>query len=290
MTGNRARQRKGSILCPNCDKLISADESRCPYCNTANPGSWWKNNTLIRGLADADQLIKAIIYINIGMYVISLLIEPAGIILSLNDPFHFLSPDSGSLLLLGATGSVPIDVSHRWWSLLAANYLHGNILHILFNMLAVRQLSTLVMEEYGTYRTIILYTLGGVIGFFISYLAGVRFTIGASAAVCSLIGATLYFGKSRGGVYGQAVYRQVRGWVVGLFLFGLMLPGINNWGHGGGLLAGFLLGYLLGYREKRRENLIHKCIAVGCVVATAAVLGWGVFSGVVYRLFGVANG
>ncbi|MEE8397908.1 MAG: rhomboid family intramembrane serine protease, partial [Desulfobacterales bacterium] len=204
-----AKQRKGSILCPHCNKLISADEPRCPYCNTTHPGSWWKDNALIRGLANADLLISAILYVNIGMYVISLLIEPAGIILSLNDPFRFLSPGSRSLLLLGATGSVPIDTAHRWWSLLAANYLHGNILHILFNMLAFRQLSALVLAEYGTHRTIVLYTLGGVLGFFVSYLAGVEQTIGASASICSLIGAMLYFGKSRGGAYGQAVYKQV---------------------------------------------------------------------------------
>ncbi|MEE8397803.1 MAG: rhomboid family intramembrane serine protease, partial [Desulfobacterales bacterium] len=98
------------------------------------------------------------------------------------------------------------------------------------------------------------------------------------------------FGKSRGGVYGGVVYKQVSGWVVGLFLFGFMLPGINNWGHGGGLLAGLLLGYLLGYREKKRENLIHNGLAAGCVIATAAALGWGVFSGVVYRLSGVLMG
>ena len=62
-------------------------------------------------------------------------------------------------------------------------------------------------------------TFSGVFGFFVSYLAGVTFTIGASAAVCGLIGAALYFGKSRGGIYGQTIYRQIGGWAIGIFSY-----------------------------------------------------------------------
>ena len=79
-------------------------------------------------------------------------------------------------------------MDHRFWTLVSANYLHGSILHIFFNMAALRQLGLLVAREYGVYRMFIIYTLGGIIGFFISYLASVSWTIGASAAVCSLAG------------------------------------------------------------------------------------------------------
>jgi len=219
------------------------------------------------------------------MYIISILLNPAGLGLSV-DPFRFLSPSSGSLLLLGSTGTVPIDQGHRWWSLISANYLHGGILHILFNMIALRQIGPLVLREYGVHRFSILYTLGGVFGFFVSYLAGVAFTIGASAAVCSLIGASLYYGKSRGGTYGQAIYKQVSGWVLGLFLFGLLVPGINNWGHGGGLGAGIGLGFLLGYQERTRQNLVHKILAATCIASTVAVLAWAVLSSFYYRFLG----
>jgi len=219
------------------------------------------------------------------MYVISLLLNPSSLGLSF-DPFRFLSPSSGALLLLGSTGTIPIDQGHRWWSLISANYLHGGILHILFNMVALRQIGPLVLREYGSYRFSILYTLGGVFGFFVSYLAGVAFTIGASAAVCSLIGASLYYGKSRGGTYGQAIYKQVSGWVLGLFLFGLLVPGINNWGHGGGLGAGIGLGFLLGYQERTRQNLVHKILAAACIASTVAVLAWAVLSSFYYRFLG----
>jgi rhomboid protease GluP len=173
-----------------------------------------------------------------------------------------------------------------WWSPLSANYLHGSILHILFNMLALRQLGPLVVEEYGVYRMFIIYTLGGIFGFLVSYLAGVPLTIGASAAIMSLIGAILYFGKSRGGAYGQIIFRQIGGWVIGIFLFGLLVPGINNWGHGGGILGGAILGFFLGYQERRRENLLHKLLAVLCIIVTIGALGWSVAFGLYLHIVG----
>jgi rhomboid protease GluP len=278
-----ARHQRRSILCPNCRKLISLDESRCPHCGIARPGSWWKSNVWTRASLDPDQLIRIIIYANVGMYVLSLLLDPLASSLSLN-PFSLLSPANKSLLLLGATGTVPIDFLHRWWTLVAANYLHGGILHILFNMVALRQIAPLVLREYGPYRMVILYTLGGVIGFLVSYLAGVRFTIGASAAVCGLIGATLYYGKSRGGSYGQAIYKQIGAWALGLLLFGFLMPGVNNWAHGGGICAGVVLGFSLGYQERRSEGLIHRILAGMCVVLTLLILIWAGVSGIYYRI------
>jgi rhomboid protease GluP len=217
------------------------------------------------------------------MYIISLLFNPRATGLSLN-PLTFLSPSDTSILLLGATGTVPIDKYHRFWTLVSASFLHGGILHIFFNMAALRQLAALVNREFGVYRMFVIYTVSGVLGFWISYLAGVAFTIGASASVCGLIGALLYYGKSRGGIYGGTLYRQVFSWVIFLFMFGLIVPGINNWGHGGGILAGIVSGFLLGYQEKKRENVVHKTLAAVCGVVTVAVLIWAVGSSIYYRL------
>ncbi|MDH5297702.1 MAG: rhomboid family intramembrane serine protease, partial [Desulfobulbaceae bacterium] len=253
-----------AILCPICRRLINAGSSRCPHCDTAHPGAWWKNNRLVRGFGDPQSFIRGIVVVNGVMFLLSLLFSPRGGALSIN-PLDFLAPDNRSLMLLGATGTIPINQLHRWWSLISANYLHGSILHIIFNMIALNQVGPLVISEYGGYRMLALYTGSGVIGFFVSYLAGVPLTIGASAAVCGLIGSALFFGKHRGGSYGQAVYSQLSGWVVGLFIFGFLVPGINNWGHGGGLLGGALLGYLLGYQEQGRETALHKLLAAGCV-------------------------
>ncbi|ACM21899.1 rhomboid-related membrane protein [Geotalea daltonii FRC-32] len=269
-----------AMLCPRCRRLIGSSESSCSWCGTPRPKGLWRISAWTRGALDGDWLVKAIITANIAFYLLSLLmggLQPTG------NPFSMLSPNQTGLMLMGATGTIPIDRFGRLWSLVSANYLHGGILHIFFNLMALRQISPWVIQEYGSSRMFIIYTLGGVCGFWVSYIVGVPFTIGASAAICGLIGALLYFGKSRGGTYGAAVYREVSGWVVGLVLFGLVMPGINNWGHGGGILGGIVLGKLLGYGERRRENSFHHLLALICAVTTIAVLGWAAFTAVMIK-------
>lgn len=238
---------------------------------------------LFRWFSDPSHLIWGVIYLNIGMYAISLFLNLRPPRMSLN-PLTALAPDNESLILLGATGTIPINQLHRWWTLVSANYLHGGILHIFFNMMAFRQVAPLVSREFGPYRLIIIYTLSGVLGFAVSYAAGVTFTIGASAAICGLIGTLLFYGWNRGGPYGQMIFRQVGGWVVTLFIFGFLVPGINNWGHGGGLAAGAALGLVLGYSERVRETPLHRLGAMACVVVTLAVLVWAFFTSILYKI------
>ncbi len=281
--------KRTSLLCPNCRKLISRDETNCPHCGLQNPGARWRNTSLIKSLLDDRQLIKTMITVNVAMFFLSLVLNPAKTGLSMN-PLAFLSPDNRSLLLLGATGSIPIDQLHRWWTILSANYLHASMLHLAFNMVAFYQLAPLILQEFGTCRMIALYTLSGVGGYLVSYLAGIPFTLGASAAVCGLIGAALYYGKSRGGYYGQLVYQQVGGWALGIFVFGFLIPGINNWAHGGGLLCGVGLAALLGYQERTAENSFHKGLAVVSILATLGALIWAVFTTLLLVLFKPVSG
>ncbi len=269
------------MLCPRCRRLIGSNENVCSWCGTSRANPWWKAMSWTRGAFGEEWPVQAIITVNIAYYLLSLLLTSRHSF-SLS-PFGFLSPDQSSLLLLGATGTVPIDEFGRPWSLLSANYLHGGLLHILFNLMALRQVAHWVINEYGTSRMFTIYTLGGVCGYVVSYFAGVPFTIGASAAVCALIGSLLYYGKSRGGAYGAMVFHEVWGWVVGLFLFGFIMPGINNWAHGGGILGGILVGMLLGYGEKRPETPLHRSLALACGIATIGVLAWAVLGATMFR-------
>ncbi|MGC9975122.1 MAG: rhomboid family intramembrane serine protease, partial [Syntrophales bacterium] len=114
------------------------------------------------------------------------------------------------------------------------------------------------------------------------YLAGIPFTIGASASICGLIGAILYYGKSRGGFYGEVIYRQAMGWVIGIVIFGLLVPGINNWAHGGGLISGITLGFLMSYNEQKRDTFFHSALAGVCIVSTVIILVWAALQALLF--------
>jgi membrane associated rhomboid family serine protease len=273
---------KKAIICPRCKHLVGSNENVCSWCGASRANPWWKAMGWTRNYLGEDQVVSLIIIVNIVFYALSLLLSQR---LSLSaNPLHFLAPGNYSLVLLGASGTLPVDQFGRYWTFLSASYLHGGILHIFFNMMALKQIAPGAIREYGSSRMFAIYTIGGIGGYILSYLAGVPLTIGASAAICALIGALLYYGKSRGGTYGSMVYREVIGWLIGLFLFGFLVPGINNWGHIGGILSGILLGILLGYNERKKETPFHRNLALMCGLATAVCLAWAAFGATYIRL------
>ena len=207
------------------------------------------------------QLIRGIIGVNVVMFLASLVFstQPPGLTLN---PFEALSPATNTLIFLGATGTIPMGHYQLWWSPATAGWLHGSLLHILFNMTALVQIAPLVTTTFGVHRMFIIYTVSSIAGFYLSFLAGVPVTIGASAAICGLIGATLYYGKARGGNFGQALFKQTMGWVVSLAVIGVLVPNINNWGHGGGLVAGAAAAWGMGYQEKSRESRWHLVVSL----------------------------
>ncbi|MCX5847901.1 MAG: rhomboid family intramembrane serine protease [Deltaproteobacteria bacterium] len=265
-----------SILCPNCRKLISRDEPACPYCGLIRPGL---HNTagIIRKIFLGSDPVMTIIYINIAFYVFSLFLDPRGIFASGN-PFSLLSPSGNSLFLLGACGTLPVIGVHRFWTLISASFLHGGFFHIGFNMMALYQLGPFILREFGFHRFINLYIITGAFGFAASVFFGTPFTIGASASICGLIGAIIYYGKSRGDSYGEAIYKQAMVWVMGLIIFGLMFRGIDNWAHGGGLLSGIFLAFLMGYNDNKQENAWCKILAYACILLTLGILVWSVIN------------
>ncbi len=221
----------------------------------------------MKSVCTENRILLAMIYVNIFMFAISLIFNPWEVRWTLN-PFLALAPSPNVLNFLGASGVLPISQFHAWNSLITANWLHGGLLHIVFNMLALYTIVPLVTGAYGEFRMFTIYTLAGAGGFFASYLGKVYMTIGASSGICGLIGALLLFGYLRGGVRGQIMIRQVSGWVLSLVLLGLFIPNINNWGHIGGFLSGILAGFLCGYNDKRKEQLPDRIISIGLMLLT----------------------
>ena len=193
------------------------------------------------------------------------------------------APNQQSLFLLGASGAWPVFLMGRWWTVLSASWLHGGLLHILFNMMWVRQLAPAVAELYGPGRMIIIYTVAGAVGFalssmagaylgFLPFLQGAQFTVGASAAIFGLLGALVYYGRRTGSnvVHSQAVY-----YAVTLFVFGLIMRGVDNYAHAGGFIGGFVASRLLDPLKPERINHLFwalVCLAVSILSIIVSVI------------------
>lgn len=262
-----AENTKKAIVCPNCGKLISANAEECIHCGMKNPGRFGLHTVvqkLFRGNLD---FIHIIIYFCVGLYVVSLLVDIQGALSPRGGMLGILSPSSKSLFILGMTGKSFVAMG-KYWTLITAIYLHGGILHILFNMLWIRQLGPMVENIYGTSRLILIFTFSGVFGFVLSNAFTGNPTIGASGSIFGLLGALIFYGRSRGGMFREVVYPQLMTWAIVLFLFGFFFPGVNNLAHLGGFIGGYVSGNMLSYQERRWETSTHRKLAAVAVILT----------------------
>jgi rhomboid protease GluP len=272
------RKTRGAILCAYCGRLTNADARECLVCGRRNPGLWGFAGPL-RTLFRRRRFTDVVTVVCIAAYLASLLIDPTSVL----RPRGFMAdfaPSNQALLALGATGAWPMRIG-RWWTLLTAIYLHGGVLHILFNLLWIRQLGPAVEELYGPARTAVIFTLSGAVGFAISNAVGIPLTVGASGSIFGLLGAIVAYGRRRGGAFGTMVLRQYGMWAFILFVFGFFMPSVNNFAHAGGFLGGLAGGYVLSLAEHRSEGGLDQLLATGCLALTAISFGlalWTAFA------------
>jgi rhomboid protease GluP len=237
----------------------------------------WGLSDVFRRVFRAGSPTQIVTITCIALYVLSLVIDP-GSVLRPRGPFEIFSPSGRALQMLGATGAFPWGHGD-WWTLLTAIYLHGGVLHILFNVLWIRQLGPAVEELYGPARFVTIFTVSGVVGFVVSNVLGVPFTVGASGSIFGLLGAMVAFGRRRGGVFGALVLRQYGQWALLLFILGFFMAGVNNLAHAGGFVGGLAAGLVLSLAERRAETTLDHVIAAACVALTAVAFGLAVTTG-----------
>ncbi|MEX1247071.1 MAG: rhomboid family intramembrane serine protease [Anaerolineales bacterium] len=136
----------------------------------------------------------------------------------------------------------------QWWRFLTPMLLHASLLHIGFNMYALYVLGPDLERHFGHLQFLILYILSGFAGVVLSFLLTVSPSLGASTAIFGLLGAQgifVYRNQKLFGRRAQLVLRNIVQIAVINLLIGLS-PGIDNWGHVGGLLGGALFTWLGG--------------------------------------------
>jgi len=229
---------------------------------------------LVKDIWEPKELVRFLVTANIVLYLTSLFIVPAAVNYDLN-PMVFLSPATGVLFKLGASGTFPVFAEDRWWTLITANYLHGSLLHLLFNVSALRAVGRINVEIYASSRTFLIYFLGGLFSMMVSSLAGIPLTLGASGAVCALIGSMSYndWRASKGDLKRRIT--SVGIWILLLVVTGLVMPNVNNWAHAAGLISGFLLGFLFWRKPSQIEAGVFRVSATACMLLTIGTLIYG---------------
>lgn len=275
------RQRTGSVVCPSCGKLVGVNDAKCLNCGRPFPGMWGFA-PLLRRLGQDMGFVPVIMGLCGILYALTLVTNIQGV--QMGGLFGFLGPSGESLMSFGASGSTPVFIAGRWWTLLSAGYLHGGLLHIGFNLYWLSRFAPAVAELYGAGRMVIVYTLGSVVGFLFSTFAilvlqipglnllgwvmggGGGLTVGASAALFGLLGAMVHYGRRVSSMVG----RQALMYAAFFFVFGLVMQGVDNWAHLGGFVGGYLASLVMNPLKAERGD--HMVWALLCLVASVAAV------------------
>lgn len=153
------------------------------------------------------------------------------------------------LILYGARINEAI-LAGEIWRFLTPALLHGSLPHIAFNMYALLSFGTGLERHFGHGRFLVLYLLGAFAGNVASFLfTGGSYSVGASTAIFGLLAAEGVFliqnRKVFAGQFRSAIGNIIFIAAINLFLIG-SLPGIDNWGHIGGLVGGLMFTTFAG--------------------------------------------
>ena len=265
-------QRPTSIICPTCGNLISAEETKCPMCGAKHPNLFGLGSYVNKLFGQQIDILSLIPTACIALFVLSLVLDLGSALTTQGSIFGMLSPGRRPLILLGMTGH-----GARWWTNVTAIYLHGSLLHILFNFMWIRQLGPEVGNLYGPARFFIIFTAGGVLGFVVSNIVSGAPTIGASGAIFGLLAALIVYGRNHRGSVADMMTRQVWQWAIFMFIFGFMMSGVNNLAHLGGFIGGWIASQILvggaAYQETRKVTIF----ALGLLVLTGSAFGLSLF-------------
>ncbi|WP_017578038.1 rhomboid family intramembrane serine protease [Nocardiopsis kunsanensis] len=166
-----------------------------------------------------------------------------------------------------------VHVYGEWYRIITSAFLHGGILHLLFNGYALFLLGSALERWLGHGRFLTLWVLGALSGSALSLLAAPgQLSIGASGAIFALFGAVFVTGRRLG-----LDTRMILVLLVVNLGITFLVPNISWTAHIGGLVAGFAIGAVFallprGEADHRRRSLVHTLMAAAYAVLLAALL------------------
>ena len=262
----RHPDRPASVLCAHCDRPICTDCMvqapvgwQCPACTSEGAKRSRQvpafthtspHRTGVVGSTNPTPLVLGIIAVNVVVFFL----ERFGT----DDAFierYAMEPDYVHFL-------------HQYYRAFTAMWLHENIEHILFNMIALLIVGPAVEVLLGKVRFLALYLIAGLGGSVGSYLLGPHdvYGLGASGAIMGVMGAYVVIGLRR---------RLPIAPVVGLIVLNLAIGffGDIDWrAHLGGLATGAVLALLYDRAGTLRDRSAGLALTVGGSVAVLGVL------------------
>lgn len=260
-------------MCEHCGRLTPRQQPTCVNCGqvslqAAAAQQAFAEQSFVQSLwARATPVTYALLGVNIGVFALMML-APAG------------ADDPAALIAFGAKTNSLLREGD-WYRLVTPIFIHGGLLHLLFNSYALYATGPLVEKLYGSARFLLIYLLagiGGVVGSFIwQTVTGHPDvpSVGASGALFGLFGLQLVFAFRNRQEVPQSFRRALRASVLPVIvlnlLIGLALPFIDNGAHVGGLLTGALLALLIPYLtlDGRRVSSSGLLVLIACVAVIA---------------------
>ena len=157
--------------------------------------------------------------------------------------------DIYTLIIMGAKVNSLIDKG-QVWRLITCAFLHGGLIHIFFNMYALKILGPEIEYVYGKIKYLVIYLLSDIAASIFSYIFGPQsVSVGASGAIFGLFGAMLIFGIKHRKQMGKAYMMNILQVIFVNVIIGISSSNIDNEAHFGGLIVGALIALLLGERR-----------------------------------------
>jgi rhomboid protease GluP len=187
-------------------------------------------------------------------------------------------PSASQLVGWGANDGARVILRHEYWRLGASVFVHGGLIHLVMNMWSLLVIGPLVERIFGHVAFGVIYLAAGAGGAIASVaVPPLRVSVGASGAICGVLGGLLAFLVAHHRAIPPTVLGQLRknvlGVVVVMAVLGAVVPNIDQAAHLGGLAAGFVSGLLLigpwPVVPGRRRRVLARRIALGGAIAAA---------------------
>jgi rhomboid protease GluP len=150
-----------------------------------------------------------------------------------------------------------VFVNHEFYRLITAIFLHGDIEHIVSNMIFLVGLGQMVECAIGHIRFTAIYMLSGlgasIFSMLYSEISGKYYSsVGASGAIFGLIGALFILVIVHNGRYGQVSIRRLLFGVFYMVYSGIRSQNVDNAAHIGGLICGIFIMAVINVIETHR--------------------------------------